>query len=382
MRPIITAFPFVATIRISKFTKSREETFMCATVIATGSSAVANQPEVNRAIIDCDIHHSTGTKVIKPYLTAALADLLSAYGANLPSGTPSGGPARSVKDLTTLQEKHLNPNHITCGILTGESYGMQGVGNSHYAAAICSAINDYTKEHWLDQDNRLKGSIFVTKQAPQLAVKEIDRLAGSGRWAQVIFSSGAHLPYGNSFYSPIYEACVRHNLPVMIHAGMEGSGINSPTTGAGYVTQVAEWKAAQTQAMMAHLASLIFEGAFETFPDLRIVLNEGGAFWLAPYLWRLDLDWKSLRVQTPWVNQLPSEYFRKYFRVTSPSLEKAPDEAIFHQYMNSIHARDTLMYSSNYPYLEVDAPLAELPNLDETLQERILYQNAAELYKL
>lgn len=357
---------------------------MHATENATRPAGAVDQPELNRAVIDCDIHHHTATKVIKSYLPLALADLLDTYGANLPSGTPSGGPARSAKDLATLQEKHLNPNQITYGILTGESYGVQGVGNSHYAAAICSAINDYTKEHWLSQDSRLKGSIFVTKQAPQLAAKEIDRLAGDGSWAQVIFSSGAHLPYGNSFYHPIYEACARHNLPVMIHAGMEGGGMNSPTTGAGYVTHLAEWKASQTQAMMAHLASLIFEGTFDTFPELRVVLNEGGAFWIAPYLWRLDLDWKSLRVQTPWVKQLPSEYFRQHFRVTTPSLEKAPDEATFHQYMNSIHAQDTLMYCSNYPYMEQepDAPLASLPSIDEALQERILYRNAAELYKL
>ncbi|WP_284645064.1 amidohydrolase family protein [Paenibacillus silviterrae] len=355
---------------------------MHATENSTHPSGAANSPDLHRAIIDCDIHHFTGTKAIKSYLPRALADLMSTYGAALPSGTPSGGPAQSVKDVAALQEEHLNPNHVAYGILTGESYGAQGVGNPHYSAAICSAINDYTKEQWLSVDNRLRGSIFVTKQDPLLAAKEIDRLAGSGQWAQVIFSNGAQLPFGNRFYSPIYEACVRHNLPVMIHAGMEGGGTNSPTTGAGYVTHLAEWKAARIQTMMAHMASFIFEGTFETFPELRIVLNEGGAFWIAPYLWRLDLDWKSLRVQTPWVKRLPSEYFREHFRVTSQSLETAPDEATFHQYMTSIHAQDTLMFCSNLPYHEADTRLTSLPGLDEALQERILYSNAAELYNL
>jgi predicted TIM-barrel fold metal-dependent hydrolase len=356
---------------------------MQATGNSTNPSGATNQQDVNQAVIDCDIHHFTGMKAIRSYLPRAFVEFASTYGASLPSGTPSGVAAQSVKDLATLQEQHLNPNRITHGILTGESYGMQGVGNVHYAAAICSAINDHTKEQWLSQDDRLKGSIIVTKQDSLLAVQEIDRLARSGQWAQVIFSNGAHLPYGNRFYHPIYEACVRHNLPVMIHAGMEGGGTNSPTTGAGYVTHLAEWKAARIQAMMAHLASFIFEGTFETFPELRIVLNEGGAFWIAPYLWRLDLDWKSLRVQTPWVKQLPSEYFRKHFRVTSQSLEKPPNEATFHQYMSSIYAQETLMYCSNFPYQEAEAPLlASLPGIDETLQDRILYKNAAELYNL
>lgn len=355
---------------------------MHTTEVAVDQTGVANESGLKRAVIDCDIHHFTGAKAFKPYLPRMFAEFMTTYGAALPSGTPSGGAAQSVIDLATLQEKHLDPNHITSGILTGESYGMQAVGNYDYAAAICSAINDYTQEQWLSQDKRLKGSIIVTKQAPQLAAKEIDRLAGSGLWAQVIFSNGSHVPFGNRYYDPIYEACVRHNLPVMIHAGMEGAGINSPTTGAGFVTHLAEWKAARAQAMMAHLASFIFEGTFENFPDLRIVLNEGGAFWLAPYLWRLDLDWKSLRVQTPWVRQLPSEYFRKYFRVTTQSLEKTPDDDVFHQYMNSIYANDTLMFCSNYPYADFNAQVASWPAMDDALQERIFYRNAAEFYNL
>jgi predicted TIM-barrel fold metal-dependent hydrolase len=355
---------------------------MQTTEIAVDKKSESNDRALKRAVIDCDIHHFTGLKAFQPYLPRAYAEFMSTYGSALPGGTPYGGAASSASDLATLQEKHLDPNQITYGILTGESYGMQGIGNFDYAAAICSAINDYTLEHWLSQDKRLKGSLIVTKQAPHLAAQEIDRMAESGAWAQVLVSNGAHMPYGNRYYDPIYEACVRHNLPLMIHAGMEGAGINTPTTGAGYVTHLTEWRAARTQAMMAHLASFIFEGTFERFPDLRVVLNEGGAFWIAPYLWRLDIDWKSLRVQTPWVNKLPSEYFRIHFRVTTQSLEKTPNDDVFQPYMDSIYAKDTMMFCSNYPYQEFTAQLESWPKMDEALLDRLFYTNAAELYRL
>ena len=43
-------------------------------------------------------------------------------------------------------------------------------------AAICSAVNDWIIEHWLNKEPRLRASIVVPAQAPLLAVEEIERL--------------------------------------------------------------------------------------------------------------------------------------------------------------------------------------------------------------
>ena len=55
----------------------------------------------------------------------------------------------------------------------------------------------------------------------------------------------------------------------------------------------------------AQLTSLIAEGAFERFPELRVVLLESGFGWLPPLLWRLDKEWKGLRREIPWVKHAP-----------------------------------------------------------------------------
>ena len=52
-------------------------------------------------------------------------------------------------------------------------------------------------------------------------------------------------------------------------------------------------------AFADQLTSLVCEGVFERFPELRIVLIEGGIAWLPPLMWRLDRAWRLLRAEAP-----------------------------------------------------------------------------------
>ncbi|CAG7622321.1 hypothetical protein PAESOLCIP111_02414 [Paenibacillus solanacearum] len=353
------------------------------------------RPKVKRPIIDCDIHQFTGLNVIKPYLPREYRELVETYGSAMPgsmhfnggvggrmvdSFPPEGGPAGS--SLEYMQKHLLDPYNIKYGILTGESLGVQSTINFDYAAAYCSAVNDYTLEHWLAGDKRLRGSILIPKQDPAAAAKEIDRIGSRPEIVQVLVQNGAIFPYGNRYYYPIYEACVRHNLPLTIHVSGEGAGMNVPATGAGHVTHYIESRAARPQVMMAHLASFIFEGVFERFPTFKVVLQEAGVFWIVPYLWRLDQDWKALRVQTPWVRKKPSEYFRDHVRVTTQPIETTPNREVFDQMMEGICAKETMMFCSDYPHWDFDSPQHALPRLENELADRVFYQNAAELYGL
>lgn len=330
----------------------------------------------SHAVIDCDIHHDTGMERIKPYLPRAYRELTDTYGNAVPGGDPRGG----VADLQTLRQAYLDDRPIAYGILTGTNYGVQAAPNYEYAVELCRAINTYTAEHWLAGESRLKGSIVIPKQQPSYAAKEIERMAAHPDMIQVLISNGAFMPYGNRFYDPIYEACERHGLPLTIHAGMEGVGINNPMTGVGYVTTRAEWLFSRTQVMMAHVASMIFEGVFERFPKLRVVLQEAGVLWAVPYLWRLDQDWKGLRVQTPWVKRFPSEYFREHFRLTTQWVESPANDDLKNELLEQLDAERTLMFASNYPYGDETALAAMWTNGRETWKRQVMGNTAAKLY--
>jgi predicted TIM-barrel fold metal-dependent hydrolase len=277
---------------------------------------------------------------------------------------------------------HLDLYTIEYGITTGLNYGINAAVDIGYAAAITSAINDFTIDNIATKEKRLKGSISIPTQDPQLAAKEIDRVGSHPEMVQVIVPNGAERPYGNSYYHPIYEACVRHNLPFAIHVSMEGIGRNPPPTGAGHVSHYAEYRLARAGVMMAHLASFIYEGVFELFPTLKVVMIEAGTLWIAPALWRMDQDWKALRHNTPWVKKWPTEYYRSNVRVTSQPIEVPTKPEMFETMLDSIYADECLMFSSDYPHWDFDSPMLAFPKMSDERWERIFYQNARELYNL
>lgn len=349
-------------------------------------------------IIDCDIHMPTIRDAVIAYLPRHYREQIDTFGMRLPTqgamylNGAKGGIMQEQQFpmdgtpadlLAYFQKEHLDKYRVEHAILTGlGDYAIQTTPDADYAAALCTAYNNYLIDHYISGDPRVKGSIMIPKQDPLLAAKEIDRIGGHPGIVQVISSNGAEKPYGHRFYYPIYEACERHGLPFAVHVSMEGIGINHPPTGAGYVNHYIEYRMARTQIMMAHLASMIFEGVFQRFPSLKFVMIETGILWIAPYIWRMDQDWKALRSQTPWVKEPPSEIVRKHVRFTSQPIEIPPDESLFLPLLKSMYGDTNLCFASDYPHWDFDHPFKSFPKLDDELKDRIFYNNAAELYGL
>jgi predicted TIM-barrel fold metal-dependent hydrolase len=86
-------------------------------------------------------------------------------------------------------------------------------------------------------------------------------------------------PLGRRKYWRLYEAAVRHDLPVAIHFGALGGW---PITGVGHPSFYIEYHAGQLTTYQDQVISLVVEGVFERFPTLKIVLIEGGFGWLPP----------------------------------------------------------------------------------------------------
>lgn len=239
------------------------------------------------------------------------------------------------------------------------------------------AVNDWTSEAWLNSDPRWRGSIVINPRDPAASAREIHRASQDPRFVQIILLVRSHAPYGRREFHPIFEAAQEVNLPVGIHFG--GSG--NPITAVGWPSYYIEDHTGMAQAFESQLISLVCEGVFETFPGTRIGLLKGGFGWLPPLMWRLDKNYKSLRSEVPWLKRLPSEYILEYCRATTQPMEDPPNPKFFDYLLEMIGSETFLMFATDYPHWDFDAPDRALPtNLSQDLKQRIYATNALEFY--
>jgi predicted TIM-barrel fold metal-dependent hydrolase len=303
------------------------------------------------------------------------------HGTRLDSVPPDGGPAGSDPDF--LREQ-LTEAYGTAHVVLLPRAFCNMHPDPDYGTAIAAAFNDWLADSWLDEynhDGLFKGSITVAHQDPPAAAREIERWAGHPHFVQVMMDSGARAPYGQRQYYPIYEACERHGLPLAVHPGTDGMGVNVQPS-PGYPTRYIEWHTCLSLSFQAHLVSLVTEGVFERFPDFRVVMVEGGVSWLPALLWRMDAEWKALRSEVPWLTRAPSEYVKEHLRITTQPLERPASDKHLLNVFEAMDAGNILMFSSDYPHWDFDSPTHAFPRLPDELRERIFSKNARSFYGL
>ncbi|WP_235941334.1 amidohydrolase family protein [Paenibacillus puerhi] len=346
-------------------------------------------------VIDVDVHNQLKSfRDLLPYLPEPWRTQVAQSGIGMPDRgypspvgvlrkdctPPSGGPAASDPDY--LVKDLIMPFHIEYAILTGNLMDVSTMHDPDHAAAIASAYNDYLVAEWLPKHRSFRGSIVIGTQDPQLAVREIDRMAEHPEMAGIVIGSAQRALLGQRQFHPIYEAAQRHGLPIAIHPGGEGAGITPPPTPSGYPTRYLEYHTCLSQNYMAHLTSLVCEGVFEKFPELKFVCLEGGIAWLPHLMWRLDKNYKGLRSSVPWLKRMPSEYIRSNCMFSTQPIEEPDDPKHLLTIFDMIDAENILMFSSDYPHWDNDIPTEILKRLKPEARQKIFYDNAKKLYRL
>ena len=344
-------------------------------------------------LIDTDVHNDLPSyDELRPFLAREwhrwLDDGRPGFAARYYSNMGSGRMDDAVREEDGLAagdpdwvvQQLMTKYRIDIGVLTGSVIGVSVQHNPRFCTALCSAYNDWTLAKWVRPYECYKGSILVPAQDPEASAREVRRLGDDPGMVQVLMASAARIPYGQQYYWPIYAAAVEHGLPVAIHVGAEGTGIANPPTALGYPSTYLEFHTDHSLTMMAHCVSLLTEGVFEEFPDLKFGFIEGGVCW-APYVMgRLDRLYPALKAEVPYLTRRPSEYVvgRCYFS-TQP-IEEPDNHDHLLQTLAMLHANRTVVFASDYPHWDFDNPMTAFAFFPPDLKRRIFVDNALEMY--
>jgi hypothetical protein len=346
------------------------------------------------AVIDCDIHNALPSEgALSPYFperwrrhheeygsrgyAGNYYPLANMYAARTDAWPPNGGIPASYQPF--LSQQLLD----TWGIEYGVLLPLLGTGrqtNLQYAAERSSALNRWLVAEWLEPEPRLRSSIVVPYEAPDLAAAEIERVAPDRRFVQIQFEARTLEPLGSRKYWPIYEAAQRHDLPVAMHFGALGgwpigSGVGAPSF---YI----EYHVGQSTTFQDQVISLVLEGVFEHFPRLKFILVEGGFGWLPPLMWRLDRAWGKLKSEVPDLKRLPSEYIREHMWFSTQPVEEPPTTRDFAELLEDLAMDEHIMFATDYPHWDFDSPAEAIPLwLPEDTRRNIMAENARKLYR-
>ncbi|MEX2524783.1 MAG: amidohydrolase family protein [Gammaproteobacteria bacterium] len=280
-----------------------------------------------------------------------------------------------VERLVDLDERRIHDmdsSGIDKQLLLLTAPGVQ-VFDADTANSVAAASNDRIAEVCRNKPDRFAALAAVAPQDPTSAAGELERAVNKLGLKGAVINSHTRGEYlDDPKFWEIFEAAEALDVPIYIHPQTPPRDMIQPflkrhLDGAimGFAVEVA-----------LHTTSIILSGAFDRFPNLKIVIGhagEGLPFWL----YRLD-HMQDVVLGNMGENRLQkkiSDYIRENIYVTSSGMCWEPAVT----FIQSVLGMDRVLYAMDYPYQfvpeEVEA-MDALPLGNEDLKK--FYQRNAE----
>jgi predicted TIM-barrel fold metal-dependent hydrolase len=204
------------------------------------------------------------------------------------------------------------------------------------------AFNRWLADFCAELPGRRAGVGIVQPHDIDVAVRDVHAVRELGLASVMLPTGDFDLPpYQDRSFDPLWAACVDTGLPVTFHSG----GI--PWQGYGHA---AMWVSKFELMWWARrpLWQMIFGGAFERFPDLRVAFTEQGADWIPSMLERLDEQYASPfeRGITEMLPKTPTGYWRSNCYVGASFMSRAECD------IRDEIGVDRIMWGADYPHIE------------------------------
>jgi len=256
--------------------------------------------------------------------------------------------------------------------------GMFGLQDVEFQKVCFEAYNDWMADYCQPYPTRLAGLALVPLADLEWGIKELQRSAEKGLKGALIWGVAPdEKPYSAPVYDPFWAIAQELDMPLSLHiiTGAKG-GINFD------FSKILQIYTGLPASIQNTLATLIFSGVLERFPNLKFVSAENDIGWIGHFVGRMDHAFERYGKMVNCALKLkPSEYFKR--QVCATFMDDAIGVANRH-----VSGVDNLMWSSDYPHSDSTWPhsqeviakdFAGVPAADK---RKILVDNAVRVYRL
>ena len=293
---------------------------------------------------------------------------------NDPSGGTDLDRRRADQDRDGVCAEVIYPN---------ESLLLYTAPNVDYQMAVARAYNDWAIELFgEDPDRFLPVGVLPVADVPA-AVAEVERTAKLGYRSLGIPLVTRSRPYNRPEYEPLWSALADANIVLALHAFSNSEDIYPDDMGEedGHGGTLNYMVLGMADGQVP-VSELITSGVCQRHPELKFVVVECGSGWLGWLLYALD---EQAEKKHMWINpkleMKPSEFFARQGFVTFSDDPVALRNIEF-------TGPGNLLWGSDYPHDEGTFPHSQaviertFDGVSAVDQRRIVYDNAAELYRL
>ena len=276
-----------------------------------------------------------------------------------------------------LQDMEMDGVHAQ--VIYGPVRGLQ-IADPALGEACLRVYNDWALEFNAADPSRLCLLAQLPSYTPQAAADEAQRVAKAGhRGAIVGVFEGIGAPIYDRAWEPLWATAHDAGMPLSFHFGGGTTLVRSAAT----TWMMPAYVSCLPLQLDERLAAMIFCGALERHPAMRLVIAESGLGWLPYFIERMDLmydTYNHLTKDYP-LTMRPREIFRRQVFVT---FQEDPIGVPLIPHIGE----GNVMWASDYPHPNstfphsrraIDELFAAMP---AQTRRKVTCDNAAALYRL
>jgi predicted TIM-barrel fold metal-dependent hydrolase len=270
------------------------------------------------------------------------------------------------------------------GVQAEVIYGILGASarlNDHEAATeVLRIYNEWLADFCKASPDRLIGLANIPNHDMEVAVAEVKRAVKRGVRGLDVANRPDMTPLWDPFWNPLWQIAHENGLPVHFHTiGSRSPDYTklAPKVGrAAFAAHITNFQ----MHMGYMLMSLIFSGALEHYPNLKIVIGEAGIGWIPYVLDHMDLEWED-QFKDLDLKMKPSGYWYRQCYATYQT------DRVGIKLLDEL-GEDNVMWGSDFPHPDGIWPDSqeylnrELGHLPAAVRRKITRDNAAKLYRL